>query len=404
MSVILCVWEFGSNLGHLNQLKLPITIALKQGHTVYLAAKELHRVREVLGDLPIKYLQSPYKLGSTAIDEPTFLSYTHLLKYQILGSRGNLEGIICGWRTLFELVNPDLVLYESSPIALIASKGLPFKKITIGNGFAIPPKPKLNTDAFAVFLDTPKTFETYEKLKKTDSEVLTTINSVLSGLGLITLNSLAEIYSQVDDLFLMTLPILDQFGARDSSYLGIAKPSKYASPLWPSDTGKKVFIYLNVIPSLERLLYCLKLSNINTLVYIKDCPLELKLRYSSPLVKFLDTLVDLSEVAEQVDWAITHGNHSTTMSLVLGGIPQLLLPQQQEHYYLALRLKEVGCAEIAYVDQPTYVNEISRLTIDKGMRIKAKALQASLPTYEDLNAVGYIETSLNRLLSASNCI
>ena len=330
MAVILCTWEFGSNLGHLNQLKLPITIALEQGHTVYLATKELHRVKEVFGELPIRYLQAPYKVNSIPpAKEVKFLSLTHILQHQILDKSEYLESTILAWRTLFDLVKPDLVIYETSFLALVASRDYSFKKISIGNGFAVPPKPQLETDPFAVFLDTPKTFEAYRDLKKDDTLVLDKINKVLNSLGGTSFSHISEIYSQVDDTFLMTLPILDHFGERKTKYLGIAPPSVYNDPIWPSTEGVKIFVYLNNIPSIESLMYSIKLSNLNALLYIKDLPKVLRDRYSSPKIKFIDSLVDLSKVCEQVDWVISHGNHSTTVEFVLKGIPQLLLPHQQ---------------------------------------------------------------------------
>jgi hypothetical protein len=39
MSRILCTWEMGSGLGHLNHLRLPIEQAVQLGHEVYLAAR-----------------------------------------------------------------------------------------------------------------------------------------------------------------------------------------------------------------------------------------------------------------------------------------------------------------------------------------------------------------------------
>ena len=36
---VLCVWELGTELGHLSHLRLPIEVALEQGHEVFVAAR-----------------------------------------------------------------------------------------------------------------------------------------------------------------------------------------------------------------------------------------------------------------------------------------------------------------------------------------------------------------------------
>ena len=53
MARLLCVWELGTDLGHLSQLRLPIEVALQLGHMVYLAARQLDHIRAVLGNMPV---------------------------------------------------------------------------------------------------------------------------------------------------------------------------------------------------------------------------------------------------------------------------------------------------------------------------------------------------------------
>ena len=51
MARVLCVWEQGTNLGHLSHLRAPLQVAQALGHELTLAARELHRIPEVLTGL-----------------------------------------------------------------------------------------------------------------------------------------------------------------------------------------------------------------------------------------------------------------------------------------------------------------------------------------------------------------
>ena len=102
MARILCVWELGTDLGHLSHLRLPIEIALQLGHEVYLAARQLNRIPDVLGDMPIVYLQAPFKQNVVAADQSAFLSYTHLMARQCFSGADELEMYARAWQAIFE--------------------------------------------------------------------------------------------------------------------------------------------------------------------------------------------------------------------------------------------------------------------------------------------------------------
>ena len=79
MARVVCVWEQGSNLGHLTHLKTPIRLALEQGHEVFLVSRELHGIETVFGDWPIVYFQAPFKHHQLGGDQRALQSVTHIL-------------------------------------------------------------------------------------------------------------------------------------------------------------------------------------------------------------------------------------------------------------------------------------------------------------------------------------
>ena len=227
MSTVLCVWELGGNLGHLSNLRLPIEMALASGKQVVLAARQLHRVREVLGDMPVTYLQAPFKHNAVPIGAGQLLSYTHLLANQCFSSSDELGAYLRAWRALYRLVQPDVVLFEHSPTALIAASDQAFKKVLVGTGFSVPTAQAEPGAPFLPFPTTPLTSATRAALLQADRQLLACIDLGLQSVGAPPLGSLQRIYDQADATLLMTWPQMDHFGESPGQpYIGIEAPAR----------------------------------------------------------------------------------------------------------------------------------------------------------------------------------
>ena len=398
MATVLCVWEQGGNLGHLSNLRQPIEIALQLGHRVVLAARELHRVPEALAGLRIELLPAPFKQNVQPADQSAFLSFTHILARQCFSSVAELEMYLRAWLCIFDLVKPDLVLYDHSPTALVASHGRPFKKVSVGSGFYNPPAPGPGAP-FAPFSTTALTPEVLTRLAADESQVLGMINQARTHLALAPLAALADLYQQLDERLFLTWPELDHFGVRPGQrYLGNQALATHQAAKWPAGTGPKVFGYLQNMPSLEALLRDLRASGVCALLWVNDLPPKLRQAYNSERLQFLSHLVDLNSVAAQADWAISHGNHSTASTLMLAGLPQLLIPRHQEQLLMTRRLVEQGSALLAYQDQPGYAKEINALLTNPALRTNAATLAHTCRQRGDPDAKGYIRAALTDLL------
>lgn len=398
MATVLCVWEQGGNLGHLSNLRLPIEIALQLGHRVVLAARELHRVPEALAGLHIELLPAPFKQNVQPADQSAFFSFTHILARQCFSSVAELEMYLRAWLCIFDLVKPDLVLYEHSPTALVASRGRSFKKASVGTGFYSPPAPVPGAP-FAPFSTTVLSPDVLARLAADETQVLSMINQARANLVLAPMAALADLYHQLDQRFLLTWPELDHFGVRPGQrYLGVEALAAQPAAVWPAGTGPKVFGYLQNMPSLEALLRDLRASGVCALLWVNELPPKLRQAYSSERLQFLSQLVDLRTVAAQADWAVNHGNHSTVSTLMLAGLPQLLIPRQQEQLLLARRLVAQGSALLAYQDQPGYAKEINALLTNPALRTNAVALAHSCRQRGDPDAKGYIRAAVISIL------
>ena len=399
MARILFVWEQGVNIGHLNNLRLPIEIAIKNGHQVILAARELHALKSIIGDLPITCMQAPFKQNTVTLGQEAFLSFTHLLSRQCFSNTDELQVYLNAWCALYYLVKPDLVVFEHSPTALIAAHDYPFKKMLVGNGFSIPPQGQDPDAPFMPFPTTQLTPAVLESLHSDDKALLRIINTAQTLIGAKPMDSLYRIYGQAHARLLTTWPQLDHFGERTGQvYVGVQPPPNLTAPEWPSGAGPKVFGYLNAMPSLELLLQGLVSAQVCALLLVRNLPLHLRERYSSERIRFIDRAVNLEDVARQVSWVVSNCNHNTVAYFAQRGVPQLLIPTYQEHLFLALRLVQRGAAAMAYQDQPAYTAAINAIQTHAPLHEQAKLLAAQMTPYQKMDVEKHVRKVFAKLL------
>ncbi len=389
---LLCVWEQGGHLGHLSNLRLPIEVALEEGFEVVLAARELQRVGEVLGGLPITLLQAPFKQNSVSGDQAAFLSYTHLMGQQCFSGSTELEMYVRAWRGIFDLVQPHIVLFEHSPTALVAAIGYTFKKILVGASFAVPPSEKLHASPFLPFPNTAQTEEVRTRLRHDDQRLLAVVNAALSKLQQPALQALGQIYSQADQQFLLTWPELDQFGARPAAhYLGVEPLHGAVAPQWPAGDGAKVFGYLQYFPAIEHFLRDIQAAKVCALLLVRGLPPAIRQKFASDQIRFVDDLVSLRQVAEQAAWVVHHGNHSTMSTFLCMGVPQLIIPRHQEQLFGALRLVSQGCAAMAFQDQPAFAAAIHALQTNGLLKHNALQIASQCAPFDRAGVRAYIQ-------------
>lgn len=364
MAHVLCVWEMGGNLGHIANLKYFIDTALQRGHQVSVAVRELQQVATLLNVSKVKLYQAPVPVvmntavplvNGVPIEIPgSLISYSELLLKQVFSNAEHLLSLCCAWRSLFEAVKPDLVIYDHAPAALIASYSMPWQKWIIGSGFLIP-----RTDApfLGVFPGLKKTPENDARLAKADQALLTLVNQVLSSLDYSVMNSPAMnspamdnpkvIIDQCDKKLFLTIDPLDHCGRRpDAYYMSLPGSMAGIEPQWLQISGKKVFAYLSNFSGLVPLLDFLHKENVNLMIYARDLPADIKQKYADRVL-FCDKPVNLDFIHKTADIVINHANHKTALQAFTDDIPQLLLPKHQEQFMLAKRLEQHQRAIIA---------------------------------------------------------
>jgi UDP:flavonoid glycosyltransferase YjiC (YdhE family) len=335
-------WEIGEDLGHIARF-LPLALELRRrGHDIITALRELPRAENIIGRHGFTMLQAPLWQGTPLNPPRPAVSYAELLFFFGYLDASRLTAMIKAWTNLMSLIEPDLLIADHAPTALIAARVLGIPRATIGSGFELPPA----TTPFPnmrPWLNVPP-----ERLMQSDQRVLRTINAAMEVLSAQPLERLSDVF-ECSKHFLITLPELDPYPSRNAAqYYGpILVPAKGEIPEWPQGRGPKVFAYLKPnYKQLEEVLAALVVLECRTAAFIGGLSMDrlAKIKNNTTIVSHKP--YDIKRAASECDFGVCHAGHGTTCELLLNGRPLLLLPMQLEQYLTAKRVSEAGAGII----------------------------------------------------------
>jgi hypothetical protein len=347
MPTILIAWELGGGLGHLAPLT-PILRKLRDnGHRLFAAVRDLSRIHGLFADLGLSYLQAPVKISKSAdrIEPPR--SFAHIMHNSGCSHPGELRGMADGWRTLYGFVEPDLIVFDHSPTALLAARTCRARRAVVGTGFCCPP----DVCPFPDFR--PWMSDAADTLRRDEDNVLANANRVLDAWGAEPLGQLSQLYREVDHTFLNTFPELDVYGRRaGAEYYGTWVTRGGREPAWPDCPGKRVFAYLKPFRALPDLLTALRELGCPALIYIDRIDAKLRKRFESPAMRFESERLDLQAVGSSCDLAILNGGHGVTALMLLAGKPTLQIPLNLEQGHNGSAVAKLDAGLGALPDQP----------------------------------------------------
>ena len=375
MGHIVFAWELGRNLGHLFRF-LPIAERLRsRGHRISFCVKDLSRVAPVLDPLGFAYLQSPAWLPSAA-GMPSPQSYADIMLRNGFLQPETLAGPVHAWRHTFELLQPDLLVLDHAPSALVAARGLDVPASLIGSGFLIPPR----LDPLPPFLSNVK--RPPGQLKQTNQRALDSVNRVLQADGLQTLGRLNELF-EVDESFLCTIPELDHYPQRPTArYWGpLYNIDTGIEPRWPGNgqAGKRVFAYLYPeTPGFRPLLEALRGLSVEVLIYAPGLsPVDTRALQGDSL-RFSPQPLRMRDILQQADLIVSHGSFGTISAALMAGRPVLMMPMQTEQTVISRRVEKQGLGLSVGQQQANtlYRKQCQQLLEDDGYSQRAQELSA----------------------------
>lgn len=348
MTRVLCCWELGGGFGHLFRLA-PIGLELaKRGCQVVYAIPDVDRGEALLQPHAYRILRAPVW---QAPPKEHYLSQTYSKNLLRNGywHRESLRNQLQGWLALFDDVQPDVILAEHAPSALLSARKAGLPRVAMGTGFSLPPQ-ATPMPGLQPWFTLPERY-----LYKSEKEFLACVNPVLRGLGTSALTAVSDVFEGAMQL-LCTLPELDHYGARpDVRYWGpvIYTPQDRGAP-WPSDKRDNVFLYVKPEHRFFRQIICLlKEMGLPTLVFAPGLGHEEQRTLQGENLSIVLHPVNLKSAATRCRLMISQGGHNAGALMLLAGVPLFICPGQLEQAVWAHRVCAQGLGMTVNFFEPT---------------------------------------------------
>ncbi|QFU77659.1 hypothetical protein EY643_19365 [Halioglobus maricola] len=382
---VLLAWDFGADLGHLARLR-PLAQSLEaRGHEVFFAVRDFSRIDA----LPASMRVMPAPMVSVSAVEGKIreaATFADILYNAGAADARLLGGLVRGWRNLFELVRPDVVVQDYSPFSQIALQGLDIARVNVGTGFVCPPNISPLPDI--------RPWEDHypERLQQTEAEVTETVNRQLALQGEAPLLGLGELYQRTDANLLGTFAELDHYPQRAAvldgrtRYCGIWSDLQGVAPDWPAVDGPRVFAYLKPFRGLPRLLDHMQCSGCTVLAYLAgDFDVH---RWQGENMRIVSTPLDMEQARHQCDMAVLHSGHGSTANLLLAGKPILQLPAHVEQNLTAINTERLGAGVSANLGNADAIREaFDRVATDPSIAAAAHAFAAKYAGFNQEQAL-----------------
>lgn len=389
MARILFCWEMGEGMGHLLPLRPVLEALVAEGHELVVAAVDLRSAQQALGHLTRTMVQSP-----RVVDRRHPLGRPAEGTADLLAMNGYLdEDALCGrhhsWRQIAALYQPDLVLAEHSPGALLMCRALGIPAIHAGTGFTLPPSaspllfpgqaPGANPEREAALVDR--------------------FNALIRADGGRPLGQLSELFNDVAERFLLTFRELDQLGPRDDTpYLGVQVPDQGETPVWPE--GKtRLFAYLKPFPALETFLGAVRDMGLALLMVPDRVDPAILKRHEGSGLRFAHNRQNMRLALSQADLLVSNGNHGTAAAGLLAGVPMLAFPLHQEQECCARRMAASGLGGALLRNRPEKVRPLlEQLLSNAGQKQASQEVARRYASFDYRNSIATMVSAVGEHL------
>lgn len=396
---ILLAWELGDNFGHIGKL-IELGEALKlRGADVTLALQNPYGVGKFIGATSLKILPAPYgrvkpKPQSKAVDVLSFADDVGLCGYD---NPDGLAGLIRAWDGIFTLVQPDILVANSAPTALLAAQPYPFKKVSTGLGYEVPPQ----TTPMA-----PLRFweqADMQKLQAQEQAILGNINGALKLLGRPPLHAFCEML-QADAEILNTFAELDHYGERNNAayYGSFYSADQGEAWHWQEPHAGRARIFAYIYPGragFTSLCEALQKAPHDSIMVSPGLTAADAQKLSTGGLRVASSPLKLALLKDQADLCITHGGMGTVTQFLLRGVPQLILPNHIEQMMTARRVAQHGLGVMATgrLTPAQLSGIISKMLLDTRLKQKTMGFAEKYHGYDQTHVAGQLAEKIMSL-------
>ena len=386
MATCIVTWELGEGMGHLTVFRPIVERLLEHGHEVVAVVRDVIRVRGALRRSEVRYFQAPVRMTlGPIVDAP--VTYPQILANVGFGRVDELRALFEAWRNLYGAMRPDLIIFDHSPLGMLAARGSSARTLVVGTGFEIPPDesplpnfmPWLCHDASVVARD--------------EAMVLTHANQVLREAGERPLRQVSELFAACHGRVLATFLELDHYPDRvNGEHRGCWPNQGGQKPIWPTGDGPRVFAYLKPFPNIVKLLETFRDWELRAVVCFDGPHERIDKFFHSDVVPVTNQPFDLAAVGQSADLAIITGGHGSTASLLMSGVPLLVLPNHGEQEITARNVVRLGAGLVA---SPKNIQQIQTqlrrlLTQPQSFREAARRFAAKYAAHDATASINQI--------------
>jgi UDP:flavonoid glycosyltransferase YjiC (YdhE family) len=375
----LIAWELGGNLGHLLRIE-PVARALRaRGHQVTWAVPDpaLARQRLSVPDWPL--LRGPRRVLRQDVDP---CCYAEILAVHGFGDDDMLAEAMRVWGRLLAHVQPQVLLADHAPLALLAARLHRVPVVHVATGWESPP----STDTLPVLR--PAMIEGRPGfVPSLEAGMLARVNRLCAAHGAAPLGALGEVF-RANVSLLATWPESDHFaprpdrtwssegdGRRQPLYIGpLFSADVGAEPQWPPGRGPRVFVYLSAGLAADATLRALAEADVRVLAVVPQPAPAAQAFSPHPRCRLHSEPVKLRTALAEADLVVCHGGHGVVSASLLAGVPLVIVPTQLEQELHGQRMVERGAAEVVQAaDVGTPLRELVERMLNEP-RYKAAAL------------------------------
>ena len=335
MAHVVFAWELGGGLGHLVRYRRLIARLCEAGHRVGFIARDHARAAQVFAPSPVAVAAAPWDETPPAARVTPPNSFAEVLLNSGFADPAQLTRRLAAWCALLREREPDVLVADYAPSAVLAARVLGLRAIASGNGFYLPPS--------LTPLPPLRYWEAADRaaLAASEARLLAQLNAALAACGGPLAGSVAEAVLG-DEQFVHAFAEFDHVYERPGAeYLGAWPSAAFGiAPAWPPGRGPRLFGYLDPEVLLPELLAAVAALGVRLCVYAPGvAPTTVA---ATPDVTWMPGPVDLEQAAAEADAYVSNANINSMMAFLLAGKPQLVLPYTLEKYLVGRRLEMLG--------------------------------------------------------------
>lgn len=339
MSRILIAWELGANYGHLIS-GLGVAQALRErGHTVAFAVRDTRAATELLSPAGFAFVQAPLSARKTRLSRPP-ANFSEILLGEGYADPLGLLGQVRAWRSLLELIGPDVIVAEYAPTAMLAAQSVGVPCVALANGFSVPP-PVSPLPSIRPWEKIPAS-----RLAYADKAVEASISEVMKSVGSKHSPKLVELYQNA---LLCVFPELDPFAPREGAdYIGpISSLPQAITVKWTENSRRRILAYLRPeVAGFSSLMEALSAVDADKLCVIPGLQHEQASRLCNDRLRISTAPIAFDGLLNGADAFVSYGGSGSICQALRAGVPIVIVPCFIEQYLTAKRAEGIGTAVV----------------------------------------------------------